>query len=250
MKRILILSCCLLSIGLFTKCESDSDASALISNGQGGSLARFAIQGDYLYVVDNKDLTTFSITDGQLEVTSINELRFGVETIFPYQGNLFIGSIDAMYIFSLDNPSIPVFEGEFSHTVSCDPVVVQGDYAYVSLRLFGCNQAVIDDVVEILDVSNINNPVLISSFFEVETPYGLGIKDDVLYLCQNKNGLRLIDVSDKTNPTLITTLPIQSYDVIINNSSNSMIVVGDDGLAQYNITDPRNPERLSLIPTE
>lgn len=245
-KSIFIFS--LFVIALFPQCESDSDASALLSNGQGGSLARFAVLGDYLYVVDDKNLMTFSLNEGNMQITSINELSFGIETIFPYQGNLFIGSIDALYIYSLDDPTNPQFESIFQHEVSCDPVVVQDQYAYVSLRLLGCNQRVLDDVVEILDVSNINNPVLISSFSGVQTPYGLGIKDDVLYLCQNKNGLLLLDVSDKTNPQPIKTMPVESYDVIIN--GNAMILIGDQGLYQYNIADPKNPQQLSLIPTE
>ncbi len=239
----------LIVIGLFSQCENDSEVSALVSNGQGGSLARLAVQGDYLYAVDNSNLITFSISQGNLTLTSINELNFGVETIFPYQGNLFIGSIDALYIFSLSDPSNPQFEGQFSHQVACDPVVVQEQYAYVSLRLAsGCNQVVMNDVIDILDVSDINNPILISSYFGVENPYGLGIKDNVLYVCQNRNGLLLLDVTDKSNPQPIKTLSIQAYDVIINDEI--MILIGDDGLAQYDISDTKNPVIISLIETE
>lgn len=241
----LMLFTALLGLGA---CENDSDVGALNSSGQGGSLARFTIAGNYLYVVDDNTLLSFLITDGKLSITDTYELNFGVETIFPYQGNLFIGSIDALYIFDLRDPSSPEFVSEFQHEVSCDPVVVQGNYAYVSLRLTGCNQRILNSVVEILDVSNINNPKLVSSYFDVETPYGLGIKDDVLYVCQNRSGLLLLDVSDRTDPQPIKTLSINAYDVIIN--GNTMILVGDDGLAQYDITTPQNPLELSLLPTE
>lgn len=242
-----------LNILLFTQCDDSNDSessniSRVSGAGQGGSLARFAVSGDYLYVVNNNSLITFLITDGMLSVEDQHELDFGVETIFPYRGNLFIGSVDALYIFDLTDPAKPRFAGEFSHEVSCDPVVVQDHYAYVSLRLLGCNQRVISDVVDILDVTDIERPKLVSSYFGVKTPYGLGIKGDVLYICQHTNGLQLIDVSVKENPVAIKTIPIDAYDVIIH--GNNMILIGDEGLAQYDITVPENPVRLSLISTE
>lgn len=248
MKYILKSLLLAFSLVLFTQCEDNSDAGGLVSNGQGGSLARFTIAGDFLYVVDDNSLLSFNISDGKLAVTDTYELSFGVETIFPYKGNLFIGSIDALYIFDLSDPSSPEFVSEFRHAVSCDPVVVQNNYAYVSLRLLGCNQQVLDDVVEILDVSDVNNPILVSSYSGVTNPFGIGIKDDVLYVCQKSSGLVLLDVGDKTNPVFIKTLPVDAYDVII--KDNLMLLIGDDGLFQYDISDRHNPVELSLIAAE
>src|SRR5690349_16406055 len=55
---------CLLSLViLFWGCEKASDSFSATTTGQGGSLARFTIVGDYLYTVDHANLKVFEITD-------------------------------------------------------------------------------------------------------------------------------------------------------------------------------------------
>ena len=43
--------------------SSDSIGNSQSKIGQGGSMARFAILGDYLYTVDEYDLNVFAITE-------------------------------------------------------------------------------------------------------------------------------------------------------------------------------------------
>ena len=39
-----------------------------------------------------------------------------------------------MFIYDNTNPQAPYFLSRFQHAEACDPVFVEGDYAYVTLR--------------------------------------------------------------------------------------------------------------------
>lgn len=103
--------------------------------GQGGSLARFKIVEDFLYAVDSHTINVFDISNLEAPVAGEDVFAgFDIETIFNREDHLFLGSMRGMYIFDISNPAVPAFVSEFQHGTACDPVVVDGDYAFVTLR--------------------------------------------------------------------------------------------------------------------
>jgi hypothetical protein len=101
-----------------------------------------------------------------------------------------------MYIYSLENPELPSYVSEFTHWEGCDPVVVEGDYAYLTLRGGNaCGQ--LESVLEVIDIRDKSNPQL-AERYTLENPYGLGIRGDILYVCDGFAGLKLFD---KTIPS-------------------------------------------------
>lgn len=201
------------------------------SVGQGGSLARFKIVADYLYAVDSHSINVFEISD----LANPQDLEdiyagFDIETIFNKENHLFLGSSRGMYIYDITEPAIPSFVSEFQHGTACDPVVVEGDYAYVTLR--GGNACgALESGLFIVDISDITNPVLTVSY-PMEEPYGLGIKDEKLFICDGSYGLK---VFDKTN--VEDLLPLQHFEDIITFDvipmDSHLLLVGDDTLYQY-----------------
>src|SRR5690349_3085327 len=104
-------------------------------DGKGGSMARFAISGNNLYTVDQGGLTHYEISDANSPKRGNRvSLNFFVETIFPYQDKLFIGTQQGMHIMGIQNPASPNLIATVTHIVSCDPVVADSRYAYVTLR--------------------------------------------------------------------------------------------------------------------
>src|SRR5690606_16325402 len=105
------------------------------SVGQGGSMARFKIVDDYLYAVDSHTINIFNISDLE-NPKDLDDVQagFDIETIFNYGQHLFLGSMRGMYIYDITNPAMPTFVSEFQHGTACDPVVVDENYAYVTLR--------------------------------------------------------------------------------------------------------------------
>ena len=98
-------------------------------------MARFSIVNNYLYTVNNSQLTSFNITTANNPVkTATQTVGWNIETIYPFSNKLFIGSMTGMFIYDISNPATPVAQGQFTHVRSCDPVIADGNYAYVTLR--------------------------------------------------------------------------------------------------------------------
>jgi hypothetical protein len=222
--------------------SSDSSGN---STGTGGSLARFTIVADYLYALNGGNMNLFDITDPPNPLTwSRVEIGWDIETIFPYEDNIFIGSRTGMYIFDNTDPSNPTQISEFAHVTSCDPVVVEGSYAYVTLK-GGSGCGGVSNQLDIIDISDLKNPSLVKSY-GMHGPYGLGVDNNLLFICDGEAGLKVFDAADPLQIALqFHTDEFETYDVILNN--DIALVVGPDGLYQFDYSDINNIIELSKI---
>ena len=209
----------------------DIMAMADASVGQGGSLARFKIVSDYLYAVDNHSINVFDIADLENPKDLVDVYAgFDIETIFNRENHLFLGSKSGMYIYDIANPATPEFVSEFQHGTACDPVVVDGDYAYVTLR-GGNSCGATESGLFIIDISDITNPVL-ARMYALDGPYGLGVKDEKLFVCDGDSGLKVFDKTDIDNLVEINHFKdIITFDVIPR--EENLLMIGNDILYQY-----------------
>ncbi|MGN0004096.1 MAG: LVIVD repeat-containing protein [Sphingobacterium composti] len=218
--------------------------SGVGSYGQGGSMARFTLANDHLYTVDNSSLNLFDVSDKTKPSFKKNiMLGWGIETIFPYKNNLFIGSNSGMFIYNIDSAAEPKQESVYSHLRACDPVVVNDDYAFVTLRT-GAACAGVVNVLEIVDIKDLKNPKLLKTF-QMQNPHGLGLATDVLYICEGKFGFKSFDAKDVTKVgdlQLEHLKDLHSTDVIP--GPKSLIVIGENGVCQY---DYANKSKLRLL---
>ena len=237
----------LVLIFFYPQCNKENNAANQIS-GAGGSTARFTIAGNYLYVVDHTSLKSFLITNPNEPVyKSKTDIGINIETIFPYQDKLFIGSSSSMYIFSLTDPATPKQVGVATYQIrmSCDPVVVKDNAAYATLRADGpCGW--LQSVLVVYDISSVSSPVL-KATIPIASPYGLGVKGNALYVCDGPNGLSVFDVSNPYAPNKVSAISDKTfYDVIP--YDNILICQVSDGFALYDIgTDPLNPVIISTV---
>lgn len=215
------------------------------TSGKGGSMAKFAIVDDYLYTLNGSDMQLFRIDEPSNPTKWVNiSIQWDIETIFPYQDKLFIGSMSGMYIYDNRDPANPTLIAQFSHATSCDPVFVQDDYAYVTLR-GGTRCGGFDNQLDIVDISDPVSPSLLKSY-AMQGPYGLAADGDTLFVCDGDAGVKVFDSSDVYNLELITQIAEYSaYDVILHN--NIAIVVSPAGLYQYDYSDLANIRLLSSI---
>jgi len=228
-------------------CDKSSDTQKGSSGGAGGSLARFAIVGNYLYAVDESSINIFDITDPTRPVKKGNVYAgWQVETIFPYKDKLFLGGQTGMYIFNITDPARPVNEGQVQHFRACDPVVSNDTVAYVTLRSMGgrnCGGA--DNVLTVYDVKDTKNPML-KRTIGMKSPHGLGVKDKGLYVCEGANGMVVFDLSNPYIPSIKTTITGESfYDVIP--YGNVLIAYIDKGVCFYDISNPLSPVLLGKM---
>ncbi len=201
------------------------------NTGTGGSMARFNISGDHLYTVGPSLLNVFDISNhSNLLKIKTDYVGWQIETIFNKEGYLYLGSSVGMYIYSLEDPSSPAFMSRIQHVMGCDPVVVENDIAYVTIRGGNeCGQN--ENQLEIIDVSDKANPQLLK-IYAMDGPYGLGIKRDKLFVCDGTSGLKIYDSSN--SPELVLTdhfQDVNAYDVIPGESV--LIMIGENKLRQY-----------------
>ncbi|MDP4277135.1 MAG: hypothetical protein Q8914_05810 [Bacteroidota bacterium] len=227
--RLVLFMMCL---GLLWSCGSDNNGSDASDNGKGGSMARFTVKGDYLYIVDCEHLMTFDISDSsKLVLKSSVDAGWNIETIFPSDSMLFLGSTDGLHIFNLKHPSKPAYVSCYTHVTSCDPVVVDGHYAYVTLRSdnYSCWRSV--NQLQVIDISQITKPEQVGSY-EMVSPKGLAVSGNLLFVC---DGLDLV-VMDASDPLQLKEkkriqMDGTPYDVIANNGV--LTISYSDGISQY-----------------
>ncbi|MEO1413126.1 MAG: hypothetical protein AAFW73_24760 [Bacteroidota bacterium] len=240
----------LLFILSFAACTADNELASSGDTGVGGSLARFTIIGDYLYAIDHTNLKVFDLENpAALRLVGEQEVGQIVETIFPLNDLLFIGSAQSSYIYRVTDNGIPEYVSEYDHSliVSCDPIVATEKYAYVTLRSGGdCRVGFTLNELHILDVEDINNPRLIATY-PMQHPLGLGIDGDLLFLCDDAAGLKVFNVADPASIELLYHFTdMVAYDVIT--LDGQLIVVGPDDLYQFDYRDRNNIRILSQIP--
>ncbi|WP_137404890.1 LVIVD repeat-containing protein [Echinicola rosea] len=218
--------------------------------GQGGSMARFTLANGHLYTVDDYDLRLFDISEkADPEFVKQIQLGWGIETIFPFKDKLFIGSTTGMHIYDISAPANPQQLSVYSHITSCDPVVANDDYAFVTLRSGNfCQQGV--NLLEVLDITDPSLPKLLKSY-SMENPHGLGLAGDYLYVCEGEYGLKSFNVSDvlKIDQNQLEHLQgLNAFDLIP--GPKSLIVIGNKLITQYDYSTPSKLKQLSTITIE
>src|SRR5690606_14246558 len=115
----------------------------------------------------------------------------------------------------------------FTHATACDPVVVQGNTAYVTLRT-GSACSGTNNQLDVINIESPADPRLIKTY-AMTNPHGLSVHGDRLYICEGDYGLKVLDVSspDKVKE-LSFDKSIKSKDVIAL-SDQYIMVIGSDG---------------------
>jgi len=247
MKNIYQIIGLLFIASFFVQCSIEGDAALPSNTGTSGSLAAMSIVGNFLYTLDNQSIKVFNLADPVEPVQTGNtiELDFGVETMFPYNGLLFIGSQTGMYIFDITIPSNPQLLAEHEHFFGCDPVVANDSIAFVTIRtLETCRGFVEFNRLEIVGVSDPTQPFDIDEF-NLNSPAGLGLDGDHLFVTDGDAGIHIFDVSDPYNATIIGNIPVNAFDVIP--LDGLLIAVGAENLYQFDYTEIHDITQLSSL---
>lgn len=225
--------------------KNSSTTSAPPSTGQGGSLARFTIMGTRLYTVDGAYLHVFDISNNsQPQYKNKVYVGWAIEAIFPFKGKLFIASNTAMYIYNTNNPDLPAMESYVQHLTGCDPVVANDSIAFLTIHGGNrCGSSI--NQLQVYDIRNIAYPTLIQTI-PMTRPMGLGLKDSVLFVCDNTSGMRVMNVKNPyqvqemyrvTTETFIDVIPMDSI----------MLCMMPNGVAFYSITNLNQIQKLGEV---
>jgi len=244
-------------------CEGDGNAlsgteqSATVGS-LSGSYARLIAVGNYLYAVDQTDLITFDASDRD-DPREMHRQTIGraVETLFHHSGNLFIGSREGMFTYTIQNDGVPQRRGEFAYSEvlpmaePCDPVVANDNVAYATLysdRSVSdpCGRTQRIQMLVAMDITDLDDVQLIRTY-EVPSPRGLALRGDLLFVCNDASGLTVFDVANPSDIQMLSRLTdMEAWDVIA--KDDVLMVVSTTELIQYDYSDPSALVELSRIP--
>ncbi|MDO8927889.1 MAG: hypothetical protein Q7W54_02760 [Bacteroidota bacterium] len=217
--------------------------------GVGGSMARFGLYLDFLYIVNQNSLLSFKLNSNS-EVTLLNTeyVNWNVETIFITDKHLFLGTQNGMIVKSLEVPERPSHKGSFSHMTACDPVVIKGDLAFVTLKGGNTCRGTLNQL-DVIKMSNGYSQFQLLKSYPMYGPQGLGIDGDLLFICDGDAGLKIYNASDPLAITqnLVKSFPsINAYDVIPMN--NYLFLIGEKGFMLYDYSNIQDIKQIGIIP--
>lgn len=214
---------------------SKDQASGFNKVSTAGSMTRFLTIDRYLYTINFNELVLFSIGENY-QPSRFARLETGTqaETLFQLNDLLFVGSTTGMLMYDVTSPSNPNYLNSIEHFRSCDPVVADENYAYVTLR-GGTNCFTETNELQIIDIRTPEELSVVARQV-MFNPHGLAIHQDYLLVCDGSAGLKVVDVSNRDQPEILSTDTIPfAYDIIVD--FPSALVVGEGVLYQYNLSN-------------
>ncbi len=226
----------------FQSAAYNSAASNKFSSG--GSMASFTTLNNHLYTVSaysNINIFDLKKASSPAFVQTITAPAEFIETLYPFENNLFVGCNSGVLIFNASNPDNLVAAGSFGHVTACDPVIAENNIAYATLRS-GSTCMGDNNELNVLNTSNLNNPTLIKAY-SLANPRGLSKDGNNLFVCDGGDGLKIMNAADANNITLTKTVAgFEANDVILNNGL--AIVTAVDGLY---LVDYSNISNASVV---
>ncbi len=208
------------------------------SNGTSGTVNRITHSQDHVYVISLNDMAIINdanYTMQSVESNVFNNFPQAMETIFPYEDKLFVGSRTSMNIYDAVDPQNPIQIYNFEHATSCDPVLPTDEVAYITLRTADFSDCPGNtNSLVVLDIENLNNPREVTEI-NMLSPYGMSVIGNRLFVGEGDNGLTIFDVTDRQNPTEIKhDDTVKAFDIIAHpNNENIILIAGPNGLTQY-----------------
>lgn len=214
-------------------------------SGLAGSMASMVLLNDHLYAIREPH----SVGIVNIRTPAVPRLDttfyagFDLETIYPFEDKLFLGSSIGMFMYDVSDPVSPVQLGTFSHGRACDPVITDGQFAYVTLR-GGSSCGGNANELNVVNIEDLMNPVLLKTY-PLTGPTGLAKDGNLLFVCDDESGVRVFNASNPGALEQIAAIKSEApYDVIARNKN--VLVVGKNGLYQYDYGNPDNIRLLSF----
>ena len=173
-----------------------------------GLMMNIEIKGDFAYVSQFYMITVFDISDP-------DNMVFVEEHFLPTPMLLGL-TISGDHLFAVDLDGLHIYEilsnGHLNYitqllngtTYASNEVVVEGDMAYISCQ----GPSVTEGVVVCADISNINNPQIVSTHYVPDELFTIAVHDNFVYTGGAQDQIMVIDVSDPSDPNTVNIIYI------------------------------------------
>ena len=205
------------------------------------------VQGDYAFLANSgSGLSIIDISDpyttGPVKVGGIaseNETRD-----VAVEGNTaFVADYSAgLRMIDVSDPANP---SEINRIEGFNAwrVIKSGDFLYVDEAV--PNMA---DTLRIYDISDLQNPQMLSKMTLNDLIWELELQGDYLYVPGNDDGVMIIDVSDEANPVEVATIDfLNSWDISFQGDMAFLASADwEGGLVTLDISDPTDPQVINV----
>ena len=218
------------------------------STGTAGSMAGMVLMNNHLYAIT--EMHSLSIVDISNAASPILDSSFfagfDLQTVFPFEDKLFLGSAVGMFMYDVSDPAHPVQAGQFTHGRACDPVITDGHYAYVTLHAGSWCGGETNEL-NVIDVNDLQHPQLVKTY-QLAKPTGLSKDGNLLFICDN-TAVKIYNASQPAALLLMQQIASnEPYDIITAN--NKAMVVCNNGLYQYDYSNINHIRLLSFLPVK
>lgn len=140
---------------------------------------------------------------------------------------------ESIYTLNISNPESPVVDNIYRPLdFYARNITAHGNYLYIDTG-----------VLEVLDVTNTNNPEPIWQFDTEGLILNIAFSIDHIYVTDSQSNLYIINNIDPGHPKLVKRLAeFNNLDYIrYAEASNNQLFIAENGLYIFDITDPTNP---------
>ena len=154
-----------------------------------------------------------------------------------------VGCVNNSYAFvGSDNANLLIFD---ETDLISEYFAIGEIYGLTATEQF-CFLAEGENGIEIVDISNVNNPTLSGNFDTNGFAHNIAFNNNMIFISDGEEGIQIIDVSEPQNPIQITTLKPNYNSEIIAKAliiENKLIFIDKEWneMFVYNIEDPFNP---------
>jgi hypothetical protein len=243
---LLVTSC--VNCNIFLAPGPSNYAISATTAGTAGSMARFATVGNYLYAADRTQLNVIDVTEAANPLAVKRQwLNASSETIYSFKNNLFIGATTGMSVYDIQDAASPKLVSWSGHWMACDPVIADGNYAYVTLHAGSACGRTLNEM-DIYDITDLSRPSLVKTY-PLTSPQGMSKDGNLLFVCDGSAGLKIYDAAGLPDLKLVNHVQgIDTYDVITLNGI--AYVVTKSGLYQYGYNSAGELHLLSNLQWE
>ena len=206
-----------------------------------------AIAGEYAFVCDyTKFLTVYQMRDRRWQQTAKLAMPSMTENIIIRGKLAYIADhMAGLVIVDISTPSQPAIVSNFNPKIDCDAIGLQHDCALLYAHW--------ESRVVLVDVSDPAKPRQTGVYQNAPKTFNQGemaVDGDFAY-CTAVNGLVIVNVADRDNPTLAKAVDLggRVTDVTVKDGY-AFLAAGPKGVLVLDVSDPGAPAQVGRYPGE
>lgn len=236
-------------IDTITTADINYDPTVLteVSNNGNYTATDIQIVGQTLYVLTTADFQIFDIQDPanpvQVSLTGQDGYALFVAGKYLY----IVNGANGLFIYDIQDPNSPSLVGSLSGAGVLEDsrdIYVSGSIAYIA---DGNTADGTDENIKLVDVSDPTNPFVLSEITAYTNvgnvsynALGIFVRGKYAYVAADSEGLIIIDVTDRSNPTYVSQVAAGSNNAkkVYVEGTNAFVADGTNGMRIIDVSDP------------